>query len=153
MPADNITILVKLFDTLKSSTDKNEETTQELIKQQLDLVNQIKTLPMNDLKQALKEHMKESSKHYDFSKEDANTKLEKILKQLSFISSKVKTMITVVIVAFTLLASSYIFVRAISDTTPNQVNIIKEMIQKQQQENLNHLKEITEKLNEHINKK
>jgi len=113
---DNIDILLKLFETLKESSDKNEDATQQLIVQQLELVSCIKNLPIEDLRAALKEHAKQSADDIDDCTETVETKSVGLMDEIKKISSKVNKMILVVTVAFSLLAGTYIFVRSSYDS-------------------------------------
>jgi hypothetical protein len=113
--SDNITILVKLFETLKESSDKNEETTQKLIVQQLELVSRIKNLPIDDLKQALKEHAKDSANNIDVCTETVEITGRDLMTEIKKIASKVNKMILVVIVTFTVLTGTYVFISNVAD--------------------------------------
>ena len=113
--ANNIDILLKLFATLKESSDKNEEATKQLILQQLELVGHIKHLPIEDLRQALKDHAKESSEEIDSCEETVTTTSEDLMTELKKMSNKVSKMILVVVVAFTILTGAYIIIRSVAD--------------------------------------
>ncbi len=113
--SDNISILVTLFETLKTSTDKNEEATQQLIVQQLDLVGHIKHLPIQDLKDALASHATNSKKEVDDCSDNVDTKTSDLMAEIVKLSGKVSKMILVVVVAFTILMGSYVVIRSIAD--------------------------------------
>jgi len=113
--ADNIDILVKLFDTLKASADKNEDATQQLIGQQHELVNHIKNMPIKELHDALKEHSKDSNTNIDECSGTVTTTSGKLMAELNIISSKVSRMILVVAVAFSILTGTYVVIRTVSD--------------------------------------
>jgi len=108
---DNINILVKLFETLKHSSDKNEEVTQTLIIQQLELVSHIKHLPIEDLRSALREHATDSKKNFNDVSNNIELKSINILRGLSNINNKVSRMILVVVVAFTVVTSGYFLIK------------------------------------------
>ncbi len=112
---DNINVLLKLFETLKESSDKNEEATQQLIVQQLDLVGHIKYLPIEDLRQALKDHAKESSSDIDLCSETVTTTSGDLMAEIKKVGSKVSKMILVVVVAFTLVTGLYVIIRSVAD--------------------------------------
>ncbi len=112
---DNISILVKLFETLKASTDKNEQATQQLIVQQLELVGHIKHLPIQDLKDALTEHSKDSKKEVNDCTENVDIKTTDLMTELTKLNNKVGKMILVVFVAFTILMGSYVIIRTVAD--------------------------------------
>jgi len=113
--SDNISILVKLFETLKTSTDKNEEATQGLIVQQLDLVGHIKHLPIQDLKDALEVHSKDSKKEVDNCSENVDIKTSNLMVEVANLNNKVSKMILVVVVAFTIVMASLGIINRISD--------------------------------------
>ncbi|MHA1801623.1 MAG: hypothetical protein ACTSWJ_07805 [Candidatus Heimdallarchaeaceae archaeon] len=93
-------IILKLFDTLKDSTDKNERTMQTLINQQQILVDNVTHLPIDEIKQDIKDHI--VSAH-----EERKKISDKILK----LDGKVVKMIIVVLVAFTLFTSAVMVAR------------------------------------------
>ena len=97
-------IIIKLFDTLKDATNKSESTMQTLITQQQTLVDTVKHMPMNEIRQDIKDHIISAQKE----RKEISNKIEKV-------DSKVVKMILVVIVAFTILTGSYMFVRSASD--------------------------------------
>ena len=113
---DNISsVLVRLFDTLKDATDKNEESTQELISQQADLVTHIKNLPIKDLKALLELHAKNSKTEVDTCSANVTTKTDDLMKEILKIGNKVSRMILVVIVAFTILMGTYVIIRNVAE--------------------------------------
>jgi len=113
--SDNITILVKLFETLKEASDKNEDATQQLIVQQLELVGHIKHLPIDDLRQALKEHAKESTDNIGSCVETVKFSVEDLMTEIKKLASKVNKMILVVVVTFTVLTGTYVFISNVAD--------------------------------------
>lgn len=113
--SDNISILVKLFETLKTSSDKNEEATQKLIVQQLDLVGHIKHLPIQDLKDALAAHAKDSKKEVNDCTENVDIKTSDLMVEVVKLNNKVSKMILVVVATFTILMGSYVIIRSVAD--------------------------------------
>ena len=97
-------IIIKLFDTLKDATNKSESTMQTLITQQQTLVDTVKHMPMNEIRQDIKDHIISAQKE----RKDISSKIEKV-------DSKVGKMIVVVVVAFAILTGSYMFVRSVAD--------------------------------------
>ena len=85
-------IIIKLFDTLKDATNKSESTMQTLITQQQTLVDTVKHMPMNEIRQDIKDHIISAQKE----RKDISSKIEKV-------DSKVGKMIVVVVVAFAIL--------------------------------------------------
>lgn len=109
--SDNIDILVKLFETLKSSSDRNEDATQKLIVQQLELVSHIKNLPIEDLKNALKEHASDSKKNIDDCEDVVEIETHKVMELLRSINDKISRMILVVVVSFSVVTAGYFLIR------------------------------------------
>lgn len=117
MTTNNDDILIKLFDTLKESTNRNTAATDVLIKQQLDLVSYMKTLPICELKDSLKDHGVACNINHEKSKNNIDEKNDTVIKELGLIKDKIKTMITVVIVAFTILCGTYVTIRTTIDNS------------------------------------
>jgi hypothetical protein len=97
-----VDLLIKLFDTLKDSSKDTQQMCQAMLTNQNNIGNYIKHLPMAELTEALKDHSKESSDEIGTCTETVETKSDDILEEIKTMSGKVKTMITVVIVAFAL---------------------------------------------------
>jgi len=116
--ADKIDFLLELFKTLKQASDSTESTLREMIGQQEKLVGHVEHIPVQDIKDDLKEHDTKVDKKGD-----------KILKEVEDVKGKVGKMITVVLVAFSLLTISFIVGRLSMDTTG-----VKKQIQTEQHE-------------------
>ena len=101
-----IDLLLKLFDTLKDSMKDIHTANHALLTNQNDIGNHIKGLPMEEVKQLLKDHAKESSDDIDSCTETVESKSDTILNEIKIIKDKIKTMITVVSVAFALFTSA-----------------------------------------------
>jgi len=113
---ENIDLMVKLFDTLKQSSDKNEATLQKLIEQQQSLIGHIEYLPIKDLQLSLKEHNKNSSDKVDACTETVTKTSNKILDKVVTIESKIGRMIIVVLVASSILGLAFLVGRLSLDT-------------------------------------
>lgn len=124
--SNNIDILLKLFATLKESSDKNEEATQQLILQQLDLVGHIKHLPIEDLSQALKEHAKDSASDIDSCEETVTTTSADLMTAINKINNKLTKMILVVSVAFTIAMGAFAIVKGFYSDKSVKVQRIEE---------------------------
>lgn len=149
--SDNITILVKLFETLKDSSDKNEETTQKLIVQQLELVSHIKHLPIEDLNQALKDHAKDSANDIDACAETVEITGKDLMTEIKKVASKVNKMILVVLVTFAILTGTYVFISNVADYS-KKVEVQKKNTQKKQQNYKNMTDKITEEIRKEMKK-
>ena len=108
-------LLIKLFDTLKDSSKETQQLCHAMLTNQQNIGNYIKTLPISDLKEALKEHSKESTDEIGTCTETVESKSDIILEEVKEIKGKVTKMILVVIVAFTLFTSAVLIARI---TTP-----------------------------------
>lgn len=93
-------IITKLFDTLKTSIDNSEKTIDKYVDAQIDNMGYLKP---------------------KIEKIEENTK--KSLSLTRVLTKKVGTMIIVVFVAFTLMASAYFIARSLHDMDTNKYNI------------------------------
>ena len=114
--AENIDLMVKLFETLKQSSDKNEATLQKLIEQQHSLIGHIEYLPIKELQIALKDHNKESSDEITTCTDTVNTTSNSILERVKKIDGKIGKMITIVLVAFSLLTITFVIAKMTMDS-------------------------------------
>lgn len=104
--SDRSDILLTLFNTLTKAFDRTETATNTLISQQGDLVNHIKNLNLNEIQQSLKEHDKSATDDIETCTETVESKSDIILEEVRILKQKVRTMIIVVMVAFTLFGSA-----------------------------------------------
>jgi hypothetical protein len=109
MSDDNI--LSKLFDTLRHASDRNEEATQKLIVQQLDLVNHIKNMPIHDLKVALQNHAKDSKDDIDDCSGTVVTKSDDIMEFLRQLNMKITKLIVGITVVVLVATGGYFVIR------------------------------------------
>jgi len=114
---DMIDVMMKLFDTLNESFSNANKSIQKLIEQQSDLINYIKNMPMEELKESLRQHDKDSSDNIDSCTETVETTSEKILKKVNVIEGKISKMILVVLVAFAIITSGYFIIRTVAEHT------------------------------------
>jgi hypothetical protein len=105
---DNIELMVKLFETLKESSDKSESTLRKLIEQQYSLVSLIEYMPVKELHESLKVHSKDSSTEIGECTDTVHTTSDTILEKVKGIEVKIGRMILVVIVAFSVLSAGFI---------------------------------------------
>jgi hypothetical protein len=111
-------IIIKLFDTLKDSTDKNERTMQTLINQQQALVDNVKHMPIDEIKQDIKDHIV-----------SAHDERKEISGKVDKVDSKVTKMILVVVVAFALISSAVLIGRMSQPTDTSTHSSIEETIE------------------------
>ncbi len=105
---DNVELMVKLFDTLKESSDKSESTLRKLIEQQHSLISLIEYMPVKELHETLKNHHKDSSTEIGTCTDTVTTTSDSILEKVKGIENKIGRMILVVIVAFSVLSAGFI---------------------------------------------
>jgi len=140
-----VDLLIKLFETLKDALRDTNQLCQAMLNNQTSIANHMKTLPIEDLKQVLKDHSKESSDdlkdHSKESSDDIGTCTEtvetqgvNILNEIRDLKGKVKTMIIVVVVAFTLFSSVLLVGKLMVDTDQTheelKIEIIRELNKK-----------------------
>ena len=104
-----VDLLIKLFDTLKDSSKDTQQMCQVMLTNQNNIANYIKHLPIEELTDALKDHSKESSEEIGTCTETVESTTDTILTELQLMNGKIKTMITVVIVAFALFSIASLF--------------------------------------------
>jgi predicted PurR-regulated permease PerM len=150
--AENVDLMVKLFETLKQSSDKNEATLQKLIEQQHSLIGHIEYLPIKDLQIALKDHNKESSNDISTCTDTVNTTTDTILEKVKQIDGKVGKMITVVLVAFSLLTITFVIARMTIDTELIDKKIHTVISSKQQHQHDEIVKAVKESMQKEFKK-
>ena len=126
-----IDLLLKLFDTLKDSLKDINIGNNALLTNQNDISNHIKGLPMEEVKQLLKDHSKESSDDIDSCTETVESKSDAILEEVKEIKGKIKNMILAVVVAVSLFGIALLIGGiAFNNVEPKQETISHESIKK-----------------------
>jgi gas vesicle protein len=97
-----VDLLIKLFDTLKDASKETRDLCHAMLTNQNNIGNYIKNLPMTDLTQALKDHANQSTSEIGSCTETVESTTDTILNELKNLAEKIKTMIIVVSVAFSL---------------------------------------------------
>ena len=97
-----VDLLIKLFDTLKDASKETRDLCQAMLTNQNNIGNYIKNLPVTDLTQALKEHSKQSTSEIGTCTETVESTTDIILNEVKNMGGRVRTMIIVVSVAFSL---------------------------------------------------
>lgn len=117
-----VDLLLKLFDTLKDSSKDTQQMCQAMLTNQTNISNFMRNLPLAELKEMLKEHAKESGDDIGTCTETVENQTDAILKEVRQLRSRIKTMITVVIVTFSLFTIAgligVITYQTRQDTTP-----------------------------------
>ena len=127
----DIDLLIKLFDTLKDSMKDQQTVHNALLTNQNDLGNHLKTLPIEEIKQILKDHTKDSSDDIDSCTETVESKSDAILEEVKEIKGKIKNMILAVIVAVSLFGIALLIGGiAFNNVKPKQETISHESIKK-----------------------
>jgi len=124
-----IDLLIKLFDTLKDASKETRDLCQAMLTNQNDIGNYIKNLPMTELTGALKEHSKESTDEIGVCTETVQSKSDTILEEIETLKQKVKTMIIVVMVAFSLFGMSLLIGGLITNHDKSEIEALKKQIE------------------------
>jgi len=143
-------LLLKLFDTLKDASKETRDLCQAMMTNQNNIGNYIKNLPMTDLTAALKDHSKESTKEIGTCTETVQTKSDIILEEVRTLKQKVRTMIIVVMVAFSLFGMSLLIAGIIIDSDKNKSTSIIEKQREHEHETLKN--DILETIREELRK-
>lgn len=129
-----VDLLIKLFETLKDALRDTNQLCQAMLNNQTSIANHMKNLPIEDLKQVLKDNSKESSDDIGTCTETVETQGVNILNEIRDLKGKVKTMIIVVVVAFTLFSSVLLVGKLMVDTDQTheelKIEIIRELNKK-----------------------
>lgn len=104
-----VDILLKLFDTLKDSSKESQQLLQALLTNQNNIGNYIKNLPMEDLRQALKEHSNHSEDKIGTCTDTVVTKSNYIIEEIKKIRNRIKIIVLVIGVTFTLFSAASLF--------------------------------------------
>lgn len=117
-----VDLLLKLFDTLKDSSKDTQQMCQAMLTNQTDISSFMKNLPLAELKEMIKDHAKTSGDDIGTCTETVESQTDAILKEVRQLKGRIKTMITVVIVAFSLFTIAgligVISYQTAEDTTP-----------------------------------
>ncbi|MCK5603429.1 hypothetical protein KAR91_16205 [Candidatus Pacearchaeota archaeon] len=120
-------LLIKLFDTLKDSIRDMQQLCQAMLTNQTNIGNYVKNLPIDEVKELLKEHSKDSSVEIETCSETVETQADAILNEVKELKGKVKTMIIIVIVAFTLFTSAILIGKLSVDVEEIKKEIIEDL--------------------------
>lgn len=154
MSDDNI--LSKLFDTLRHASDRNEEATQKLIVQQLELVSHIKNMPVKELKIALENHAKDTKTDIDECEETVVSKSDDIMEFLRQINNKITRMLIIISVVVVVATGGYFIIRYAAEkgAPPAKWEERLKTIEQDQHEDMDiKLREFTEGIKKEINKR
>jgi gas vesicle protein len=124
-----VDLLIKLFDTLKDSIKDMQNLCQALLTNQTSIGSYMKSLPMDEVKQLLKEHSKESTDEIGTCTETVETQTDTILTEVRDLKGKVRTMIVVVLVAFALFTSAVLIGRLSIDTNKTHDEMIPTIVE------------------------
>ncbi len=101
-----VDLLIKLFDTLKDSIKDTQNLCHALLTNQTSIGSYMKSLPMDEVKELLKDHSKESTDEIETCTETVETKSDDILGAVNSMKEKVDKMILVIKVAFALFGAA-----------------------------------------------
>ncbi len=113
-----IDLLLKLFDTLKDAIKETQGLCHAMLTNQGNIGNYVKNLPAE-----LKDHAKESSDNIGTCQETVEEQTGALLVEMRELKQKVRTMILVVTIAFTLFGAAVFVGRMVveSDTVHDQL--------------------------------
>jgi len=123
MPEESF--ILKLFDTLKEAIRDMNDTLKQLLNNQQSIGEYMKTLPIKELKDSLKDHNKESNENIDTCTETVNTQTKDILKGIHKIQSILTKTIITVSVFFGLISSGWFYKTFIQPPGVSQQVIIE----------------------------
>lgn len=101
-----IDLLLKLFDTLKDQLKEMQQLSQALLTNQNNIGNYMRSLPMDEVKQLLKDHSKESTDEIGTCTETVELKATDIIDSVNSMKAKVDRMVLVIKVAFSLFGAA-----------------------------------------------
>lgn len=107
MPEENL--ILKLFDTLKDAITNMNDTLKELLNNQKNIADYMKTLPIKDLKESLKDHSKESTDNIDECTQTVELQSGDILKAINNLKDIITKTIVIVGVFFTIVTSGWFY--------------------------------------------
>ena len=132
-------LLIKLFDTLKDASKETQQLCHAILTNQNNIGNYMKNIPIQEFKEALKEHDKESADKVDSCTETVEEKTDSILSKVNVIETKISKMILVVVVSFALLTVAFIVGRLSMDTKSLE-DKIQQNQEEEHQEIIDHVK-------------
>jgi len=148
--SDAIETLNKLFDTLKDASNRNEAATNKLIDQQLELVTHIKTMPMDEVRTALKDHADKSAQDLSDCNGTIELKAADIMDEIKKVSSKVTKMIIVVSVALTVATAGYFLIRYAAEKTTKPTANWEERLEQIEQDQHDDFNERLDRLSQEL---
>jgi len=101
--------ILKLFDTLKEAIRDMNDTLKQLLDNQKSIGEYMKSLPIKELKDSLKEHNKESNDNIDTCTETVNTQTKDVLKGIRSIQDILIRAIITISVFFALITSGWFY--------------------------------------------
>lgn len=143
---DSVDILSKLFDTLKDASEKNEQATQRLVEQQIVLVGKIKSMPIDELKIALKDHAIKSDSDFVSCSGIIELKTAEIRDLIKELITRVNRMILAVSVAVTITTGGYFILKYMADDHITINKLRQELKQERQIEQNEMIKKIQEEM-------
>lgn len=146
--SDSVEILSKLFDTLKDASDKNEQATQKLVEQQIVLVGKIKSMPMEDLKTALKEHSDRAENDMTTCNGIIELKTAEIMDLLRILLGKINKILIVFSLVVAITAGSYVIIRYLAEDHVD-INVLRQELKKEREaEQMEILEKIQQQMEE-----
>ena len=108
---DQFDFIDQLFGTLEKATDNNSKTLQKLVDQQVSLISTVEKMPINEIKQDIKDHVAAAFNERKSISDKIETKSESILDEVKDLTIKVKLMIGIVSAAVVISGIAYFVAR------------------------------------------
>lgn len=122
-----VDLIIKLFDVLTESSKETRKGIQAVLTNQNDIGNYIKTLPLNDVKETIKDHNNTASDKITTCTDSVYATSDKILERVEVLRGKVIMMVTIVLVTFAVFTSA-VFIARFTITPPIEHLDLKETI-------------------------
>ena len=125
-----ITVLLKLFDTLKGAIDGTNDSFEKLKTTVQDCIHKIELLPIEEIRKNISNHSKESSENSNKCNLTITTSTNTIETKLNNIENKIKNMIIVVITAVSLFGIALFIANFYMKAPTNRLETTIEQLQK-----------------------
>jgi len=146
-------LLIKLFDTLKDASKETQQMCLAILQNQNNISNFMDNIPIQELKDTLKEHSKEAAADMDVCTETIETTSHSILERVKVIEGKIGKMILTVLVVFALFSSAVLIGTLIQKSDKSTDIDIENLLENHEIKENKKFKEILEKIEELHKKK
>jgi len=102
-------LILKLFDMLKDAVKEVSDTLKQLLNNQQSIGEYMKTLPIKELKDSLREHDRDANNNIDSCTETVQLQTSDILKSIQSLKDIIVRSIIIISVFFTLVTSGWFY--------------------------------------------